>query len=75
MTKLLISDSNPQGLRTEDACRALIADILTRIAGLPGDTSPQAQRVLQNNIMILGLLSEVIELAEVNSNTLAEGKL
>ena len=75
MTKLLISDDNPQGLRTEEACRALIADILKRIGELPSDTSPQAQRVLKNNIAILGFLSEAAELAEVNSNTLAEGKL
>ena len=75
MTKLLISDENPQGLRTEEACRALIADILKRIGELPNDSSPQAQRVLKNNIAILGFLSEAAELAEVNSNTLAEGKL
>ena len=75
MTKLLISDDNPQGLRTEEACRALISDILKRIGDLPSDSSPQAQRVLKNNIAILGFLSEAAELAEVNSNTLAEGKL
>lgn len=75
MTRLLISDSNPKGIRTEEACRTLIADILARIGDLPNDTSPQAQKVLKNNIMIMDLLSEAAELAEINSNTLAEGKL
>ncbi len=75
MTKLLVSDSNPQGFKTEEACRALISDILQRIVPLPGDPSAQAQKVLRNNITILGLLAQAAELAETNTNTLAEGKL
>lgn len=70
MTHYLISKSNPDGKRSEQILSDLRADFIERIQDLSVDTRPEARRVLDNNIKILGLLSEIIHLAEENTRTL-----
>ncbi|MBT3557862.1 MAG: histidine kinase [Rhodospirillales bacterium] len=64
MTKMLISDTNPTGLRLEDALRTIRNDILVRCSNMSNDGREQAEHVLANNMHILPILSEAIAIAE-----------
>jgi hypothetical protein len=70
MTKLLVSPSNPDGDKIEDVLRIIRGDIITRCNSIIDDRRPEAERVVENNIEILQLLSEAISLAEDSTKTL-----
>ncbi len=72
MTKILISDTNLDGLRLEDALRAIRNDILVRCSRMQDDGREQAEHVLANNMHILPMLSDAIELAEDSTAVLSQ---
>jgi hypothetical protein len=70
MTRFLVSDENPEGFRLEDILVAIRKDILTRSLKIADDTRAEALHVSNNNMKILGLLSDAITLAEDSTRTL-----
>jgi phosphoglycerate-specific signal transduction histidine kinase len=70
MTRFLASDSNPEGFRMEDILTALRTDLIKRCERIAEDHRPEAHHVLENNIRILGLLTEAIQLAEESTRHL-----
>ena len=69
MTHFLVTEDNPKGYRLEDILYLIRKDVLTRALKIADDKRPEALQVMQNNMRILGLLSEAIALAE-NSSTI-----
>jgi hypothetical protein len=72
VTKILKSDTNPTGLRLEDALRTIRNDILTRCLNMSDDGRKQAEHVLANNMQILPMLSDAIGLAEDSTMVLGQ---
>lgn len=70
MTRYLVSDDNPAGLRLEDILQALRAEVLVRCTKISGDTRPEALHVLSNNVKVLDHLTAAIELASDSTVTL-----
>lgn len=70
MTHFLITDENPEGHKLEDLLTLIRRDIVLRATKIVDDPKPQAKQVLENNIKILGLLSECIGIAESSTRTL-----
>ncbi len=71
MTKLLVSDDNPDGAKLEDILRLVRNDILLRCSNMMSNGSDEAEHVITNNMQILPLLSEAILLAEDSSEILS----
>ncbi|MBM3557646.1 MAG: histidine kinase [Alphaproteobacteria bacterium] len=72
MTKLLVSESNPEGYTTESVLSVIRADIVKRMGRYAGDPRKEARQILDNNVRILGLLGEAIGLAETNTRILSD---
>ena len=70
MTHFLITDENPEGYKLEDILTLIRRDIILRATKIVDDSKPQAKQVLENNIRILGLLSDCIGIAESSTRTL-----
>lgn len=70
MTNFLITDENPEGYKLEDILTAIRNDIILRASKIMEDRRPEATAVMNNNIKILGYLSECIELATSSSEIL-----
>ena len=70
MTRYLISETNPKGSRLEDILMEIRKDIILRCTKIVDDERNEAHRVLNNNMKILGLLSEAILLAENSTQVL-----
>ena len=70
MTQFLKTDENPDGFMLEDILSAIRKDIMKRATKIVDDDRVEARAVLENNIQILGLLSECINLAEDSSQVL-----
>ncbi len=70
MTRYLVSDENPTGLKLEDVLIAIRRDILNRCTKIADDHRTEAHMVLANNMQILNLLTQAIELAEDSTRTL-----
>ena len=70
MANFLITDDNPDGYKLEDILTAIRNDIVQRAAKIMADSRPEATFVMNNNIKILGLLSESIELAKSSTEVL-----
>lgn len=70
MTKFLVSEDNTDGMKLEDVLNALRAEIVLRCTRITDDFRPEARQVLNNNIKILGLLSEAIALADDSTHIL-----
>lgn len=70
MTNFLVTDENPQGYRLEDILTAIRNDIIVRASKIKEDRRPEAMAVMNNNIKILGFLSESVELAQNSSEIL-----
>lgn len=70
MTRFLVSDENPAGLRLEDILHAIRMDMITRCTKIMNDPKDEARHVLNNNIKILTLLSDAITLAEDSTRVL-----
>ena len=70
MTHFLITDENPEGHKLEDLLALIRRDIVLRATKIVDDPKPQAKQVLENNIKIMGLLSECIGIAESSTRIL-----
>ncbi|WP_417317462.1 histidine kinase [Emcibacter sp.] len=70
MTHFLVTDENPDGFKLEDILSIIRKDIIKRATLIMDDERPEAQHVLNNNVEILGLLTEAIDLAKDSSLTL-----
>lgn len=70
MTKILISDDNPDGYALEQILDAVREETIERCHHISGDHRPEAERVLSNSIEILQLLTRAIHLAEDSTKTL-----
>ncbi len=70
MTRYLISETNPKGTKLEDILLEIRKDIILRCTKIVDDTRHEAHFVLNNNVKILGLLSEAIVLAENSTQIL-----
>ncbi len=70
MSQFLINDDNPNGYKLEEILSVIRKDIMLRATKIIDDQRPEANAVLQNNIKILGLLSECIAIAEGSSQIL-----
>lgn len=70
MTHFLITDENPEGHKLEDLLTLIRRDIVLRATKIVDDPKPQAKQVLENNIKIMGLLSECIGIAESSTRIL-----
>lgn len=70
MTRFLVSDENPAGLRLEDILHAIRMDMITRCTKIMSDPKDEARHVLNNNMKILTLLSDAITLAEDSTRVL-----
>ena len=70
MTKFLVSDDNLNGYKLEDILMVIRKDMLSRCEKVVDDHRPEALHVLDNNMKILGLLSDSIKLASNSTETL-----
>jgi hypothetical protein len=70
MTHFLVTEDNPKGYRLEEILYLIRKDMLTRALKVADDRRPEALHVMQNNMKILGLVSEAIALAEDSSRVL-----
>ncbi len=64
MTHFLVTDDNPSGYKLEDILKIIRKDIFLRTTKIMEDDRPEAQHVMDNNVKILGLLSQAIAAAE-----------
>lgn len=62
-TTFLVTDDNPQGWTLEDILLEIQNDIVRRSQKIVDDARPEARIVFNNNVQILGLLSQCIERA------------
>ncbi|MDP6927908.1 MAG: hypothetical protein QGG84_12570 [Rhodospirillales bacterium] len=69
MTKFLVSDDNKTGFGFEEILMILREDIIFRCYKVVDDHWPTTLHVLDNNMNILGLLSEAIKLASNSTET------
>tara|TARA_Y100000813_G_scaffold81948_1_gene58019 strand:+ start:57 stop:332 length:276 start_codon:yes stop_codon:yes gene_type:complete len=72
MTKLLVSDDNPDGAKLEDVIRTVRNDIITRCQLSVAIHDRDTEKVVNNNMRILNLLTECIELAEASTDILTQ---
>lgn len=70
MTHFLVTEEKPDGYRLEDILGLVRKDMLTRALKISDDKRPEAQQVMQNNMKILGLISDAITLAEESTRIL-----
>jgi len=64
MTHFLVTEEKPDGYRLEDILGLIRRDIIKRSTKIMEDERPEARTVLENNVRILGLLTDAIKLAE-----------
>lgn len=70
MTRYLVSEENPTGLKLEEILRVIRDDIFKRCTKISPDHRPEAQMVLANNVRILELLTDAIARAEDSTRIL-----
>ena len=70
MTRYLISETNPKGCKLEDILMEIRRDIIVRCTKIVDDDRNEAHLVLNNNVKILGLMSDAIILAEDSTQIL-----
>jgi hypothetical protein len=70
MTHFFPTAEHPQGWKLEELLTEIQNDIVRRSEKITGDLRPQARAVLQNNIEILGLLTQCIHKAEASTKIL-----
>ncbi|WP_321392694.1 hypothetical protein [Emcibacter sp.] len=70
MTHFLVTDDNPNGFKLEDILNIIRKDIFKRATLIMDDERPEAQHVLNNNVEILGLITDAIDLAKDSTLTL-----
>jgi hypothetical protein len=69
-TTFLVTDENPSGWKIEDILVTIQNDMFRRTQKIVGDTRDEARTVLNNNIEILGLLSQCIGKAKESTQIL-----
>lgn len=69
-TKILVSAEHPEGWTIEDLMTEVQNDIVRRSQKILEDNRPEARQVLQNNIDILGLLTDCIDKARESTAVL-----
>ena len=69
-TKFLVNDENSNGYKLEIILTLIRNDIIERAAKIMDDDRAETTTVMNNNIKILGFLSESIELATNSSDIL-----
>ena len=72
MTKLLVSDENPTGAKLEDVLRAVRNDIIARCQASVAVHDRDTEKVVNNNMRILTMLTDCIELAEQSTQILIQ---
>lgn len=70
MTHFLVTDDNPDGYKLEDMLKLIRKDIFLRTAKIMEDDRPEAQSVMDNNVKILGMISDAIAIAENSTSIL-----
>ena len=70
MTQFLVTEENPGGYKLEDILLAIRKDMVVRANKIVDDDKPQARQVLENNIKILGLITECINIATESTKLL-----
>ena len=70
MTHFLVTEDRPDGYRLEDILMLIRKDMLTRAMKIADDRRPEALHIMQNNMKVLGLLSDAIALAEDSTRVL-----
>ena len=70
MTHFLVTEEKPDGYRLEDILTIIRKDMLLRASKIADDRRPEAAHVMNNNMRILGLITEAIGLAEDSSRVL-----
>ena len=70
MTHFLVTEDNPDGSKLEDILKMVRADIIRRQVKIIDDESVVAQKIIQNNISILHMLTECISLADDSTKML-----
>jgi len=69
-TTFLVTEENPEGWKIEDILMVIQNDMFARTQKIVGDSRDEARAVLNNNIEILGLLSQCIEKAKESTQIL-----
>ena len=69
-TTFLATEENPDGWKIEDILTAIQNEMLRRTQKIVGDSRDEARAVLNNNIEILGHLSQCIEKAKESTQIL-----
>lgn len=69
-TTFLVSETKADGHRLEDILKEIRNDILVRCTHVMSDERPETALVMANNMKILGMLSDVIQLAENSTEVL-----
>lgn len=64
MTHFLTTDDNPDGYKLETILTMIRNDVILRATKIMEDERPEAQQVLDNNVKIMGWLSEAVKVAE-----------
>ncbi|MBE7638039.1 histidine kinase [Sneathiella sp. P13V-1] len=70
MTHFLVTEENPNGQRLEDVLMKVRADVVLRCTKITDDVRPEAQHVLNNNMLILNALTDAIKLAQDSTQVL-----
>ena len=70
MTQFLKTDEKPDGYRLEEILSVIRKDIVKRAEKIIDDERLEAKQVLENNIKILGLITECIKTAEDSTRIL-----
>lgn len=69
-TTFLVTEDNPDGWKIEDILMAIQNDMFRRTQKIVGDSRDEARAVLNNNIEILGMLSQCIDKAKDSTKIL-----
>jgi len=69
-TTFLVTEDRPDGWKLEEILKIIQDDMIHRMQKITGDPRPEARAVLNNNIAILGWLSECIARAEDSTQLL-----
>ena len=70
MSRYLVSEENPEGMKLEEILTAIRKEILIRCTKIVDDDRSEAQQVFRNNTRILELLGDAIDLAVDSTQTL-----
>ncbi len=70
MSRYLVSEENPEGMKLEEILTAIRKEILMRCTKIVDDDRSEAQQVFRNNTRILELLGDAIDLAVDSTQTL-----